>query len=371
MKIDVITMHAVKNYGSVLQTYATQKVLSNLGYEVEIINYIREKNLNSNLIKTWTKNDNGIKKVIKSLILKPTVVRWIKVFGNYLKENINLSQNVYTSEHELLKNPPVADIFCTGSDQVWNSGWNNGIEKAFYLSFVPKGIPRVAMAASIGKTELSKDEVDAVLPFLQKYNYISMREMSGLSLIKNMGIENSGFCLDPTLLLTREEWLRHSTPYELNRKYVLIYQLNHDEKFDKYAEEFAKRKGLELYRICTRYDQMRLSGKGIVLPEVRQLLGLINGAEYILTNSFHATAFCINLNKQFVSIYPNEYSSRISDILKLLSLEERHLDDYNQYDIADKLIDYTVVNEKLYRHREESLLLIRTMLENCKNGTKN
>ena len=158
MKIAVITMHAVKNYGSVLQTYATQEILTKLGYDVEIINYIREKNLNSNLLETWTVNDDGIKKIIKTLILIPTIKKWITVFGTYLEDNINMSSNTYTSEKQLINNPVIADMFCTGSDQVWNSGWNNGIEKAFYLSFVPDNIPKISVAASIGKTELSENK---------------------------------------------------------------------------------------------------------------------------------------------------------------------------------------------------------------------
>lgn len=365
MKIAVITMHAVKNYGSVLQTYATQKILRDMGYDVEIINYIRKKNLNSNLLHTWTKNDTGFKKIIKSIVLRPTIKRWKKVFGSYLVQNITLSNKIYTTEQQLIDDPIDADIFCTGSDQVWNSGWNNGIEKAFYLSFVPEATPKFSLAASIGKSELSDGELEIIYPLLRRYKYISVREMSALALIKGMGLNNSGFCLDPTLLLTREDWLKHAKKINIKKKYVLIYQLNHDENFDKYAVNFAKRKNLDLYRVCTRYDQIRLSGKPIVLPEVQELIRLINNAEYVLTNSFHATAFCINLNKQFVSIYPNEYTSRISDILELCSLENRHLSNYEQYDIADEDIDFNSVNTKLEKYREESIDLIKEMITIC------
>lgn len=363
MKIDVITMHAVKNYGSVLQTYATQNVLNKMGYDVEIINYIRPKNLNSNLLKTWTKGDKGIKKVVKTIILKPTISRWINIFGSYLNKNINCTRNCYINEHQLIAKPINADIFCTGSDQVWNSGWNDGVEKAFYLSFVPDNVPKVSLAASIGKTELSEEEIKEVYPLLKRYNYILMREKSGLEIIRNMGIYESDFCLDPTLLLTKNEWLNHAMTKKIKDKYVLIYQLNHDEKFDKYAIEFAKRKGLKLYRVCTRYDQIRLSGRPIVLPQVQEFISLINNAEYVLTNSFHATAFCINFNKEFVAIYPNEYSSRINDILNLFSLQDRHLTDYSDYNIADKRIDFKRVNKSLEKNRNNSLRLIKNMLD--------
>lgn len=367
MKISVITMHAVKNYGSVLQTYATQKLLTDLGHDVEIVNYIRNKNLNSNLLKTWTKDDKGIKKKIKSLILKPTIRSWKKIFGEYLDEYINLTPYVYSSEEDLINNPPIADIFCTGSDQVWNSGWNNGIEKAFYLTFVPDNIPKIAIAASIGKNKLDKEEIDIILPYLRRYDYISMREISGLNIIRDMGLTNVGFCLDPTLLISKEEWLEHAKYPPMRKKYILVYQLNHDKEFDDYAVRLAKRKGLELYRVCTRYDQCRFSGKPIFIPKVQELLGLINNAEFIITNSFHATIFCINLNKEFISIYPNEYSSRISDILDVFSLQDRHLTNYNQYEIIDSKIDYKKVNLKLCEYRLQSINLIRNMIENSIN----
>lgn len=365
MKIAVITMHAVKNYGSVLQTYATQTVFEKMDLDVEIINYIRKKNLYYNLLNTWTENDRGVKKIIKKIVLSPTVKKWKSVFGGYLNLYIKTSSLVYSSEKNLLDYPIESDIFCTGSDQVWNSGWNKGIEKPFYLTFVPDNVPKIALAASIGKTELEETEINYIEPYLKKYNFISMREKSGLNIIQNMGIKNCGFCLDPTLLLSKEEWLNHAKPFSVDGNYVLIYQLNRDKKFDDFAVEFAKRKNLKLMRICTRYDQIRLSGKAIVLPEVQELISIFNGAEYVLTNSFHATAFCINLNKEFISINPNEYSSRIGDILKLFGLENRHLMSYEQYDIAEVPTNYVLVNKKLTDSRNDSIELVKKMVKDC------
>ncbi len=363
MKIALITMHAVKNYGSALQTYATQQVLEDAGLDVEIINYIRKKNLDSNLAKTWTRNDKGLNKLLKKIILGPTIMRWKHVFNGYLERYVHTSAYTYTSEGELRSKPIQADIFCTGSDQVWNSGWNEGIETPYYLTFVPDEVPKIAVAASIGKSELSKEECQRVFPLIRRYDYISIRETSSVSFLRNQGFDNVVFCLDPTQLLTREQWLEHAVEYKgMPEKYVLIYQLNHDEQFDCYAVEFAKRKGLPLYRICTRYDQARLSGKPLFIPQVQQWLSLVANAECVLTNSFHATAFCINLNTQFVSIFPNEYSCRIGDVLRLYGLENRRLKNYDQLDIADQMIDFNRTNKILIENRERCLKLIDKMI---------
>ena len=369
MKIAVITMHAVKNYGSALQTYATQKVLEQKGFDVEIINYIRKSYLDSNLSDTWTSGDSGLKKSVKKAILYPTLRRWKEVFNGYLEKYIYRSPLMYTCEEDLKIHPVQADIFCTGSDQVWNSGWNNGIEEAFYLTFVPDDVPKIALAASIGKSELTKEECDRVFPLLRRYDHISIRETSSVSFLKKNGFNTVDFCLDPTQLLTREQWLGHAVEYKgMPDKYVLIYQLNHDEQFDRYAVEFAKRKGLPLYRICTRYDQARLSGKPLLIPQVQQWLSLVANAEYVLTNSFHATAFCINLNTQFVSIFPNEYSCRIGDVLRLYGLEDRRLKRYDQLDIADQPIDFEKTNKILLANRDRCLKLIDEMIQKAVNA---
>ena len=152
---------------------------------------------------------------------------------------------------------------------------------------------------------------------------------------------------------------------ERRKKYVLIYQLNHNTEFDRYAVEFAKRKNLELVRFCTRFDQKRLPGKSVIIPEVEEFPGLIANAEYVITDSFHATAFSINLNTKFISIYPKDYSSRLNDILILTGLESRHLKSYEDFEIADKEIDFSSVNKIIIREREKSLNTIRYMLNMC------
>lgn len=113
--------------------------------------------------------------------------------------------------------------------------------------------------------------------------------------------------------------------------YVLIYQLNTNKSFDRFAKEFAHRKGLRLVRFCTRIDQILKNGKSLVVPEVQDFVRYIFHADYVITDSFHATAFSINVNTQFISIYPNDYSSRLGSILKLVGLEDRHLLSYDDF----------------------------------------
>ena len=369
MKIAVITMHAVKNYGSALQTFATQQVLSRLGYETEIINYIRKKNIDSNLIDVWTSKEKGLRKITKKMLMYPTIKKWIRVWGNYLQTYIHLSAVTYTEMKDFSVTPVQADILCTGSDQVWNSGWNDGVEYPFYLSFADDNTPKISFSASFGKEKLDENEIEIVKPLLQKYDYITVREQSAVSILNNMGIKDVSFTLDPTLFLTKEQWKNHMKKSKPDEPYILVYQLNKDKNFDKMAVNFAKSKKMKLVRLCLRYDQIILPGRKKFIPEIREFLSLINNAEYVITDSFHATAFSINFNKQFFSVLPQKYNCRLKEFLDIFDLENRIVSNYLDFESAGT-IDYGQVNKILDDERKKSMEHLKYALRFATDKTK-
>lgn len=362
MKVAVITLHAIKNYGSVLQTLATQKKFEEFGCEVEIINYLRPDSLDKNVYKRWTANDKFPVNILKSIVLFPTAQKWKKVFWGFLRENVNLTPRMYLSEKDLKEDMPEADIYCTGSDQVWNSTWNRGFIPEFYLSFVPDDKKKISLSASIGKEDFEEWEKKDAYRLLKRYDAISVRESNAVSILNNIGIEDVEHLVDPTLLMTRDFWTSLACNRVVKEPYVLIYQLNRNPQFDEYAVEFAKRKKCKLVRLCTRYDQIRLPGKAIVLPEVDGFVSLLANAEYVITDSFHATAFSLNLNTEVICVYPNEFSSRLESILKKTQTENRHLENFHQLDIADVPIDFTKVNFYFDREREKADSWLRKAL---------
>jgi len=369
MKVAVITLHAIKNYGSVLQTYATQKKFEELGCEVEIINFLREDSLDKNVYRRWTRNDKFPINVIKSLVLLPTANRWKKVFWGFLNKRVNLTPQMYLSEKEFKEHLPEADVYCTGSDQVWNSTWNRGFIPEFYLSFAPDDKMKISLSASIGKEDFEEWEKKDAYRLLKRYDAISVRESNAVSILNNIGIEDVEHLVDPTLLMTREFWTSFASKKVVKEPYVLIYQLNRNPQFDEYAVEFAKRKKCKLVRLCTRYDQIRLPGKAIVLPEVDEFVSLLANADYVITDSFHATAFSLNLNTEVVCIYPKDFSSRIASILRKTNLEHRHLLNYSQLDIADESVNFETVNNYFNAEREKADKWLRMALS--LDGDKN
>ena len=351
--IAIITMHAVKNYGSVLQTLATQKLFQLHGLKPVIIDYRRP--WDTGLSYYCDIKGKGIKGAIKQLVYLPSKIKQKKVFERFLSTYINLTEHEYNTLEDFSKYPCEADIFCTGSDQVWNSGWNRGIKEAFYLPFVPSEKKKVSYASSIGKEIVEEHEKKKIAEYLKSYDDISVREKTSGTLLKSMGLNNVDLVLDPTLQLSRTEWEKIINTHKISEKnYVLIIQLNRNKNFDNFAIKFAKKHGKRLLRLCLRVDQAVLPGKAVVIPEVSDYLGLIANADYILTDSFHAVSFCINFEKNFYAILPEKYSSRIRSILEDLQLTNRIVQDYNLKENQLNDIQYKDVRVLLESMRKSS-----------------
>lgn len=362
MKIDLITLHAVKNYGSVLQTFATQEKFKSLGHEVKVINYIREDTKDENLVNSWCGNN-----YIKKIVMLPTIKKWKKVFNGFLEKNINLTKEKYTTESDFEKYPLQADVFCTGSDQVWNTGWNKGVLPPLYLSFVPEDKYKISYSSSFGKDILSDIDIKESKKYIKQYDFISVRESSGLNILKEQyNYDNGTHIVDPTLAMKPEFWRKYSPKRKYKSDYVLVYQLNKNKDFDKFAVEFARRNNLKLIRFCTRYDQIIKPGKSVLIPDVFEFISLIDNAKCVITDSFHATGFSVNLNTEPICIYPNEYGGRIDSFLKLTGLQERRLKGFDDFSIVNRKVDFDKVNKILDIERKK----VDDFLEGVLNSEK-
>lgn len=359
MKISVITLHAVRNYGSALQTYATQRIFENLGFETQIIDYRRKALKLDTLSHILSNNEFNIKTKIKLCLILPSTKKINSVFELFLREKLKLTDKIYSEDKDFEHLMIDSDIYCTGSDQVWNSGWHNGIPYPFFLSFVPNSKRMISFSASFGKDELDEWEKEPIKQLLERYDYISVREESGKEILNDLGFEKSVHVLDPTLTINSEEWYKLADKNQLKEKYILVYQLNNNKKFDMYAKELAKEKGIKLIRLCTRYDQKRKTGKGIVIPKIEKFLSLFRDAEYVITDSFHATAFSLIFHKKFLCIYPGMYNTRLESILNLLSLNSRHLTDFSKFDVIDASIDYDKVDAILEESRKITINFLK------------
>ena len=365
MKINIITLHRGENYGSVLQTFALQEELKEQGCSVRVLDYIPYRCTNRGLLHKLKnkspKFKNPLLLLAARILIYPSYMRKNRVFADYLKRNIDLSDVKFSLSDEAKGLFDDADIFCTGSDQVWNSHWNDGIDKALFLDFAPKGKMCFSYAASIGLSSLPENEKEETKRLLEKYEFLSMREDSGVAILKELGLD-SVQVLDPTLLFDKEWWNKYASNKYQGEKYVLTYNLHHDPEIDRYAQTIAKKYGLKVFNVSYNWHDVVRKGQLKWCPPVEDFLGLIRDARFVIADSFHAVAFSSIFEKQFVSICPEIASSRITSLLSLLGLEERLEYGFKDTTILEKEIDFKKVGERLEKERAKSHAYLNNVL---------
>lgn len=375
MKIALLTEHRPLNYGSVLQTFATQTLLEQLGHTVEVVDYWRYKDVPKNQANlaleyhpAWKKN-----------VLLRTFFRWIfpfvntrrerRMFNGFLKRRVHLSQRMYTSCEDLEKDCPTADFYLSGSDQLWNAGIHN--TDAYYLDFLKAGEPCGSFATSFGRDQIPEEELEEIRPKLQKYRFLSVREQTGVEIVKRAGTAvEPRLVLDPTLVASPAVWRDLSDMAKPriaeNTPYLLVFQINYgtNEKLKEYAGRLAQQKQCRLVSVefSVKYKR-HASCQHILSPTPEELLRLIRHAKYVLTDSFHGTAFCLIFQKNFLVDLPPKYSGRLKNILQIAGIPERVLNGYESFSVFDKAISYTQVDSRLSPWKLESYAYLRDSLE--------
>lgn len=369
MKIAVITRHFITNYGSLLQTIATQKILGKLGHECEIIDYIRNCELYYNLEKTLLKrkqkwNKNFFTRTLYLMLRQPFAIISGKKFRKMQLEYLNLTK-LYSNKQKLVEDKPYADIYMTGSDQVWGPISDGTYDDSYLLSFCDDADKKISYAASFGHTDMTKDLKEYFYKELSSYDNILVRETSARKILQELNLKGSQV-LDPTLLITKEEWEKYIIPTK-QKKYILVYQLHNDKKLNRYAKKLAKEKNIKLIRVTASFHQLFRGGKIVLLPDLSRFLTLIKNAECLVTDSFHGTAFAINLNTQFIEILPNNNTStRNQSILELTGLSNRILKDETDFSLYEEKIDYSRVNNIIEQERKKSLELLKNVISQGK-----
>lgn len=365
MKVDIITLHYINHYGSLLQTYATCKAFEKLGIEAEVVDYIRpnadERIQMDAALTAKNYKRESIKGFLFEISKKIENKKRREFSERFLKQYVPMTRH-YKNYEDLKQNPPVADIYCTGSDQTWNSEYNGGLLPAYFLDFAPEGKKRIGYAVSIGMSKFPENEYEQVKSYIYKYDAISVRENSAKKIIEDMGYRNVTQILDPTLVLSEEDWKPLVTKRMIKEKYIVIYKLNTIPEIEAFAERLAEVTGYCIVRMSYYLNHFKYKGKMVYSPDVEEFLSLIYNAEYVLTDSFHCLAFSINFGKEFLVFYPGMYSTRLRSLLELTGTTDRVV---NNSDIDIKTlerIDYSKVNEILNCERNKA---IRYLQECC------
>lgn len=352
-KTAFITVHVGFNFGSVLQSIATAKVLRTLNFDPLLINYIPDRVTYHRYFQNALK---GIIPFIKHLVLLPNFMLNRHIYSSYLSKYCKMSKPIYDND-DFAKKCPKADIYITGSDQVWNSKHNEGFNDRYYLTDTPEESTRIAFASSIGETRLSREDLIRIKKNLQRYKAISVREQSAQKLIESLGLK-AKHLLDPTFMLDKDEWKEYMSPRLEKRNYLLIYTpyntVDNNKIYDA-ARKIAKEKNLKILTFSWDWRKEKPADRTITYASPGDFLSLMHHADFVITNSFHGTAFSINLNKNFIVFMPSAFSTRITSIIELCNLSHRLIKKDFSLDCIKDSIDYNKVNTILNAQRKESI----------------
>ncbi|MBO7499338.1 MAG: polysaccharide pyruvyl transferase family protein [Bacteroidaceae bacterium] len=363
-KTGVLTFwYGNSNYGQILQSYALQRVLEQLGREPYIIRFVGY-------------GESRLRKLVKQLMpflcRKPSPTDRQRGFEAFRKEHFRMSP-LYTSISQLRSCPPRYDAYIAGSDQIWKQSLRNPQQPAYFLDFGRPEVRRIAYAASFGMERYPDGDKAELKRLLSRFNAISCREYSGVEICRDLGLEATKV-LDPTLLLTKEnyETLQSTPPKGERRGGLFIYSLNISSPSDiRFSELREAVDGEVVVTPAAGYNESaELFGSEVeyLYATPAQWIAQIASAGLVVTTSFHGIAFSILMHTPFVYVpLKGEFegaNNRILDLLRDLRLEDRTLHEGTAYaDIIARPIDWAAVDTLLERMRQDSLAFLKEALK--------
>lgn len=361
MIIKTITCHDVYNAGASLQAYALYTYLKKIGHEVEIIDY--KPDYLNNHYSFSAINPAYDKPLLKQLYLlakfpgrlKAYFGKRKKNFDNFKRDYLQVTKIQYHSNSELKKDPPQADVYFAGSDQIWNPIFENGKDPAFYLDFAPNNSIKASYAASFAVDKIPDELTEQTKSYLRNFDYISVRESSALEILKSLGFDNCFNVCDPVFLLDKQEW--DELTFKISDDdYLLIYDFDNSDKIRQTAIKVAKEQGLKIFSI---FD-LPYADKCFYDEGPLGFLSLVKNAKFVISNSFHATAFSIIFNVPFCVINRNEgINARMADLLKAFNLS-----DFN------KELNCNYLNNRIKEYSDNSKNYINSVINSSKRNLK-
>lgn len=369
MRIKTLTTYNVYNYGASLQAYALQRYLTQQGHDVEILNY-QPVYLTRKYDYRWVNPESKLSKYaitrfvyrILKYFQRQTTLRRKKIFDVFTQQNLRQTSRCYRTLEELKDNPPEADLFIVGSDQIWNVFYDAGRDPAFYLDFV-KGSSKSSYAASFSYINIDEENKIRIANYLKDFKAISVREYHGLDILKSMRL-NGTWVLDPVFLLSEEEWKIQMTDFIKKEPYMLIYDFEGNKDLKNFAKEYAKKNGLKLYAIMDTYPLL-YADKNFNNAGPKEFITLIFNCDAFVSNSFHGTAFSILFEKPvFVfNRHRHKVNSRMESLLTLFNMKgcliQSHEEAKNALNIN---FDYIKTKEILKNELLKSTTFLKELL---------
>lgn len=353
-KVLLLTLHSQNNnFGSVLQAHSLYSCLEEMGLDVTTLNYQPYYSNGANSPKMF------IKKALTNLLFLPYFLIRTKRFNQLIKSKKLTKKAKHISElGDISKG---YDIFMIGSDQVWNPHYLCGKDDAYFLKFTDSP-NKVSYAASIGTKDITDEELSVIANKLADFEYVSLREKASCLQLKEHGLQNAKYVLDPVFLHDEKYYQRLASKAVKDSGYILAYVIHKDEFISQVIDKLAKAMNKPVIQIggfakkCNSNKFLRAAGPA-------EFLALIKNADFVITSSFHGTAFAHVFNKQFAVVMPHGNTLRLENILETAGTEDRVI--YSLGDVENMLIpiDYIPVNARIQAKRSDSMEYLKQMLD--------
>lgn len=356
MKSGILTFHRTANYGSCLQAYALYKKVINLGYDCELIDYRCEAVESRESIGT-KKSFKSIKSYILQMLEQKISKKKYKGLMDFLYKNAKIGKEYF--KNNIIEANKEYDKFIVGSDIVWGTDITEG-DYTYFLDFVKEDDKKFAFSSSIGNCERIKgEEKEKISKLLKSFNKISVREADAACWTEEITKKQVDLVCDPTMLLEAKEWDEIVSPKTKKKNYVLIYFVDEKSKIFKDAISYANKNGLKVYFITKSIKPIK--GVRILRPStLSEFLGLIKGANFVFTASYHGLLFSLYYHKEFL-YYKRAHSSRVVSLAQRFGIEGRC---GNEYDTSScKSIDYENIDKLIEEFRDSSTQVLQEILQ--------
>lgn len=309
MRVAITTYSGAQNYGALLQAQALTDYVQTLGHECCLLN-------NWEFDARWFKPRKYIQDIVVSVLQVRQGRERIVRYKSYCEQFLHFSEKIH-DDQELQQINSKYDCFITGSDQVWSC--IQGADRVFFLGFAESGKRTISYAPSFGSDSIPEQYKKTVTNYLKRIRFISVREKSGAKIVKTLIGSTPPIVIDPVFLKSVDEWKNMAAEPAVKVPFAFVYSTQKSDRLNQAVKAFEKKKNIKI--ISTHaIPGVHCTVRKDIGP--LEFLGYILNAEYVISTSFHATAFSIIFEKNFCVVPHSQTGARVTDLLEDANLAE-------------------------------------------------
>lgn len=357
MKIGILTFHRAFNYGAFLQAFSLKNTLTTMGHEVSFVDYWPHEHSSFYSLFRKTDFNKGVSRAIKSLIIdvlqaRRFIIRKRKM-SQMQKNYLNLDSNPEFVEPRSIDYCRY-DVVIYGSDQIWwkaRLGDYKGYDSVYWGEYA-KNVFNIAYAPSMGVIDINSDDRQIITRWLMNFKSLSVRESSLKEILSSMSNQDISVVLDPVFLTSADTWRSYAKKPKIKKPYVLLFNLMNSPQASEIAKSIAKENNLQMVEVTSKVLPFKYGINCYQTQDAFEFIGWIDNADFVVSSSFHGTAFSVIFNKQFVSLGMKNNSGRVQSLLDMLSISNRLIESKTKE--IYKTIDYETINVVLAEKIKES-----------------